>query len=89
MFGIVDDQNAWNEYLAPMNALNLGIGGDCAKNLLRKAIDLPLPSSMKNIVILCRANVFIHYPCDLPDCIISIGSIFGRSLMVLMSVSAA
>ena len=26
--------NVWNEYLAPINALNLGIGGDFVENVL-------------------------------------------------------
>ena len=32
--------------------LDLGIGGDCIENVLWKTTDLPLPPSMKNVVIL-------------------------------------
>ena len=44
--------NVWNEYLAPINALNVSIGGDPIENVLWWAIDLLLPSSLENIVIL-------------------------------------
>ena len=71
--------NVWNKYFAPINALNLGIGGDCVENVLWRAIYLPLPSSVKNVVILCRTNnIPIDTPCDIADCIISIGSIFQK-----------
>ena len=48
--------NVWNEYFTPINALNLGIGGDCVEYVLWRAINLPLLSSMKNVVILCGTN---------------------------------
>ena len=67
--------NVWNDYFAQINALNLGIGGDRVENVLWQAIDLPLPLSVKNVVILCRTNISIHTPRDIADCIISIGSI--------------
>ena len=44
--------NVWNEYLAPINALNVSIGGDPIENFLWWAINLLLPSSLENIVIL-------------------------------------
>ena len=31
--------NVWNEYFAPINVLNLGIGGDRVENALWQAID--------------------------------------------------
>ena len=71
--------NVWNEYFAPINALNLGIGGDRVENVLWRAIDLPLPSFVKNAVILCGTNnIPIDTPRDIADCIISIGSIFQK-----------
>ena len=69
--------SVWNEYFAPINVLNLGIGGDCIENVLLQTIDLPLQSSVKSVVILCRANnIPINTPYDIADCIISIASIF-------------
>ena len=71
--------NVWNEYFTPTNVMNLGIGGCCVENALWGAINLPLPSSMKNVVILCGTNnIPIDTPCDIADCIISIGCIFQK-----------
>ena len=71
--------NVWNEYFAPRNALNLGIGGDRVENALWRAIYLPLPPSVKNVVILCGTNnIPIDTPCYIVDCIINIGSIFQK-----------
>ena len=68
--------NVWNEYLAPINALNLGIGGDRAKNVLWRAINLTLQSSVNNFVIMCETNnISIDTPRGIADCIISIGSV--------------
>ena len=56
-----------------MNALNLGNGRDHLKNVLWWAINLPLPSSMKNVVILCRTNnIPIDTPRDIEDSIIRV-----------------
>ena len=71
--------NVWNDYFAQINALNLGIGGDHVENVLWRAIDLPLPPSVKNVVILCGTNnISIHTTRDIADCIISIGSILQK-----------
>ena len=71
--------NVWKEYFAPINALNLGTGGDRVKNVLCQAIDLTLLSSMKNVEILGGTNnIPINTPCDIADCIISIASIFQK-----------
>ena len=60
-----------------MNMLNLGIGGDRVESALWRAIDLLLPSSVKNVVILCGTN---NIPIDTPRdiAIISIDSIFPK-----------
>ena len=76
--------NVWNEYFAQINTLNLGIGGDCVENVLWQAIDLPLPSSVKNVVILCGTNnISIDTPRDIADCIISIGFILQKKSSVI------
>ena len=73
--------NVWNEYFNPINTLNLGIGGDRIQNDLWQATDLPLLSSVKNVVILWRTNdIPIETPHDLADCIIGIGSIFSEEI---------
>ena len=71
--GLSRYQNVWNEYLALLNALNLGIGGDRVKNALWPAINLPLLPSVQNILILCGTNnISIDTPRDIAYCIISI-----------------
>ena len=56
--------------------MNLSIGGDCIENVLRHAINVALPLSMKNIVILCGTNnIPIYSPQRIADCIISTGFI--------------
>ena len=43
---------------------------------------------MKNVVILCgTSNIPIDTPCDIADCIMSIGSIFRKKSSGIMSVS--
>ena len=77
--GLSRHPTVWNEYFSPIKAVNLGIGGDHVKNVLWWAIDLPLPSSVKNVVILCGTNnISINTPHDITDCIISIASIFQK-----------
>ena len=54
--GVSRYANAWNQYLAPINALDLGIGGDRVENVLWRAFDLPLQPSVKNLGILSGTN---------------------------------
>ena len=59
--------------------LNLGIRGDRVENVLWRTINLPVPPSVKNVVILCGTNnIPIDTPRDIADCIISICSIFQK-----------
>ena len=59
--------------------MNFGIGGDRVKNVQWRAIEIPLSSPVKNVVILCRTNnTPIDTPHDIADSIISIGSIFQK-----------
>ena len=53
--GIIRYSNVSNDYLPPV-ILNLGIGRDCVENNLCRAINLSLPPSVKNMVILCGTN---------------------------------
>ena len=62
-----------------INALNLDTVGDHVKNVLWQAVDLPLLSSMENIVTLCKTNnIPMYSPQHIADWIISIGSIFQK-----------
>ena len=59
--------------------MNLGIRGGRVKNALWGAINLPLPSSVKNVVILCGTNnIIIDTSHVIANCILSIGSIFQK-----------
>ena len=83
MAGLCIYSSVWNEYFASINMLNISIGGDHVDNVLWQAINLPLPMSVKNVVILCVTNnIPIDTSLDIADCIIS-----SASLVVLMSVS--
>ena len=59
--------------------MNLGIGGDRVENVLLRTVNLPLPFSVKNIVILCGSgNTPIDTLRHIADCIIHRGSIFRK-----------
>ena len=59
--------------------MNLGIGDDRVENVLWRAISLPLPSSVQNIVVQYRTNnISTDSPRDIADCIVDVGTIFWR-----------
>ena len=62
-----------------LNAMNLGIEGDCVENVLWQAISLLLPASAQNMVVQCGTNnILTDSPHDIADCIIDVGAIFWR-----------
>ena len=59
--------------------MNLGIRGDRVQNVLWRAISLPLPSSVRNIVVQCGTNnISTDSPHGIADCIVDVGTIFRR-----------
>ena len=73
-------QIVWKKYFVSLNAMNLGIGGDRVENVLWRAISLPLPSSVRNIVVQCGTNnISTDSPRDIPDCMVDVGTIFQRN----------
>ena len=59
--------------------MNLGIGGDRVENVLWRAISLPLPSSVRNMVVQCGTNnIPTDSTRDIADCIVDVGTIFRR-----------
>ena len=59
--------------------MNLGTAGDRVENVLCRAISLPLPLSVQNIVVQCEANnISTDSPRDIADCIVDVGTIFRR-----------
>ena len=77
--GLAQYQNVWKKYFVSLNAMNLGIRGHRAENVLWRAISLPLPSSVRNIVVQCGTNnISTDSPRDIADCIVDVGTIFQR-----------
>ena len=64
----------WRRYFTPCKALNSGIGGNRAESVLLWAINLSVLSLLKNMVLLCEANIFTDFPTDIADCIVNSGS---------------
>ena len=66
-------QSVWAKYLEPLKTLNCGIRGDRGQNVLWQAHNLPVISSLKNVVILCGTNnLFQDSPKDIADGVIEI-----------------
>ena len=70
-------QSVWTKYLEPLKTLNCGIGGDRVQNVLWRAQNLPIISSLKNAVILSGTNnLFQDSPEDIADGVIEIAETF-------------
>ena len=54
--GLSQYQNIWDKFLKPLKASNCGIGGDRIEHVLWHALNLPVFSSLKNVVVLCGTN---------------------------------
>ena len=68
------------KYLEPLKTLNCGIGGDRFQNVLWWAQNLPIISSLKNVVILCETNnLFQDLPEDIADGIVEMAQTFQSS----------
>ena len=68
------------KYPEPLKLLNCGIGVDRAQNILWQAQNLPVISSLQNVVILCGTNnLFQDSPEDVSDCIVENAQIFQSS----------
>ena len=59
--------------------MNLGIRGDRVENVLWRAISLPLPLPVRNIVVQRGTNnILTDSPRDIADCMVDVGTIFRR-----------
>ena len=65
--GLSRYQNVWDKFLKSLKDLNCGIGGDRIEHVLWRALNLPIFSSLKNIVVLCGTN---NLPLDSPKYIV-------------------
>ena len=68
------------KYLKPLRTLNCGIGSDRVQNVLWRAHNLPVISSLKNFIILCGTNnLFQDSPEGTADGIVEIVQTFQSS----------
>ena len=75
----------WRKFFAPLNALNLGIGGDRTQHVLWRAENLDISPSTKFVVLHCGTN---NIDRDTPTCIangiISIALTFQEKVVSMM-----
>ena len=63
--------------MEPLKTLNCGIGGDRVQNVLRRAQNVPVISSLRNVVILCGTNnLFQDSPEEIADAVIETAKTF-------------
>ena len=77
--GLVRYQTVLEKYFVSLNTMNLGISGDLVGNVFWQAICLPLPSSVRDIVVQGGTNnISTDSPRDIADIIVDVGTIFQR-----------
>ena len=70
-------QNVWDKFLKPLTALNCGEGGDKIQHALRCALNLPVLSNLKNVVVVCGTNnLLLDSLKDIADGILEIARLF-------------
>ena len=65
-------QSVWTKYLEPQKTIIYGIGSDRVQNVLWRAQNLPVISSLKNAILCGTNNLFQDSPGDIADGIIEI-----------------
>ena len=66
--------DVWENFFAPLGAINLGIGGDKAENILWRMEDMELPQSVDYMFIHCGTNnIGSSSPNDIADGVLAIG----------------
>ena len=77
--GLARYQTVLEKYFVSLNTMNLGISGDLVGNVFWQAICLPLPSSVRDIVVQGGTNnISTDSPRDIADIIVDVGTIFQR-----------
>ena len=75
------------KYLEPLKTLNCGIGGDRVQNVLWRAQNLLVISSLKNVDILCGTNNLFHdSPEDIANGIVETAQTFQSSYISIKIV---
>ena len=60
-----------------LKALNCGVGGDRIQHVLWRALNLPVSSNLRNVVVLCGTNnLLLDSPKDIADGILEIARSF-------------
>ena len=78
--GLSRYRSVCTKYLEPLKILNCGIGGNRVENDLWQSQNLPVISSLKNVVILCETNnLFQDSPDYVADGIAEIAQTFQSS----------
>ena len=54
--GLSRYQNLWDKFLKPLKALNCVVESDKIQHVLWRALNLPVFSNQKNVVVLCGTN---------------------------------
>ena len=69
--------SVWDHHFRDLNAVNCGIGGDCAQHVLWRADNFYLPGSVSAVVIHCGTNNLefnVFRPHDIAHCVIACGT---------------
>ena len=74
--GLSHYENVRKKFLKPLKALNCGIGGDRIQHVLWCAVNLPVFSNLKNIVLCGTNNLLLDSPEDIADGILEIAKSF-------------
>ena len=73
-------RNIWQTFFTNQQYINCGIGGDCTQNVLWRADNLDLSSSVESVFIHCGTNnLGKNLPIEIANGIISIGIYFAKT----------
>ena len=75
--GLGRNKNIWDKFLKPLKALSFGVGGDKIQYVLWHALNLPIFSNLKNVVVSCGTNnLLLDSPKDTADGILELARSF-------------
>ena len=74
--GLSRYQNIWDEFLKPRKALNCGLGGNGIQHVLWRALNLPVFSNLKKVVLCGTNNLLPDLPKNIADGILEIARSF-------------
>ena len=78
--GLSRYQNVWEKFLKHLKAPNCDIGGNRIQHVLLRALNLPVFSNLKNVVVLFGTNnLLLNSPKDIADGILEIARSFKKN----------